>query len=52
MRTKTFAHNAILDKIGVKRMPLRVIQDVDGYIIEPEYIETADYSEGSPCPQE
>lgn len=52
METTTFAKNAILNKIGEKRKTSRVIQDVDGYVIEPGYIEHVEYSEGSLCPQE
>lgn len=52
MNAMTFAQEAILNKIGNKRRTSRVIQDVDGYVIEPEYIEHVEYSEGSPCPQE
>lgn len=52
METRTFAQKAIFNKIGEKRKASRVIQDVDGYVIEPGYIEHVDYSEGSPCPQE
>lgn len=52
MVTRTFAQKAIFNKIGEKKRASRVIQDVDGYVIDPEYIEHVDYSEGSPCPQE
>lgn len=52
METKTFAQEAIFNKIGEKKRTSRVIQDMDGYSIDPQYIEHVDYSEGSPCPQE
>lgn len=47
-----YAQKAILDKIGEKRRTSKVIQDVDGYVIEPGYIEHVEYSESSLCPQE
>jgi len=48
----TFAQTSILDRIEEKRGWSKVIKNVDGYIVEPEYIEHVDYSEGSLCPQE
>lgn len=52
MGMRTFAQSSIQNKIGEKREWSKMVQDVDGYVIDPEYIEHVDYSEGSPCPQE
>ena len=47
MGTRTFAQEAILNRIGAKKTWSKEIQSVDGYIIEPEYIEHVEYSESS-----
>lgn len=47
MSNRTFAQSTILNRIGAKKTWSKEIQNVDGYIIEPEYIEHVEYSENS-----